>query len=225
MFERVDVTLGEFLSTAVSSDSWKITQLGLSSALNSLAGAGFEHAVNDAAQRVSARAAGGLTREGGTGFGKAMFEAIDREMDDLFQRRPELRDGPAHQASIAAVALASLEALAPAARRAEAELGLLSEIPFLQLFLSPHEPARTATALELPYRLLISPIEQARWQHQDKPVEHNGRTELWHTRMTTASDDFGPDCRERSAPSGRPTTTTRTDDIYPLLKPTQRRSA
>ena len=151
VFERVDdVTLGEFLSTAMASDSWKVTQVGLSSALNSLAGAGFDQAVHEAAGRVSARAAGGLTREGGTGFGKAMFEAIDREMDDSFRRRPELRDGPAHQASIAAVALASIEALAPAARRADSELGLLSEIPFFQLFLSPHEPARTATALEFP---------------------------------------------------------------------------
>ena len=216
VFERVDVTLGEFLSTAVASDSWKVTQVGLSSALNSLAGAGFEQAVNEAAGRVSARAAGGLTREGGTGFGKAMFEAIDREMDELFRSRPELRDGPAHQASIAAVALASMEALAPAARRADSELGMLSEIPFFQLFLSPHEPARIATALELPYRLLISPIEQARWQHQDQPVVHNGRTELWHTRMTTASGDFGPDRPGKIRAVWSPDYDI---DVYPLLDP------
>jgi len=218
-FELVDVSLGEFLSTAVAAGSWKVTQLSLSSALNSLAGAGFEHTVNEAAQRGSARAAGGLTREGGTGLGKAMFEAIDREMDDLFRRRPELRDGPAHQASIAAVALASMEALAPAARRAESELGLLSEIPFFQLFLSPHEPARTATALELPYRLVITPIEQARWQHQDQPVVHNGRTELWHTRMTTASDDFGQDRPGKIRAVWSPDYEYTPDEIYPLLKP------
>jgi hypothetical protein len=218
VFERVDdVTLGEFLSTAVASDSWKVTQVGLSSALNSLAGAGFDQAVHEAAGRVSARAAGGLTREGGTGFGKAMFEAIDREMDDLFRRRPELRDGPAHQASIAAVALASMEALAPAARRADSALGLLSEIPFFQLFLSPHEPARTATALELPYRLVISPIEQARWQHQDQPVVHNGRTELWHTRMTTGSEDVGPDLPGKIRAVWSPDYDI--PNVLPLLKP------
>ena len=216
VFERVDVTLGEFLTTAVASDSWKVTRIGLSSALNSLAGAGFEQAVTEAAGRVSARAAGGLTRERGTGFGKAMFEAIDREMNELFRSRPELRDGPAHQASIAAVALASMEALAPAARRADSVLGMLSEIPFFQLFLSPHEPARTATALELPYRLVISPIEQARWQHQDQPVEHNGRTELWHTRMTTGSEDFGPNRPGKIRAVWSPDYDL---DVYPLLDP------
>jgi hypothetical protein len=217
LFERVDVTLGEFLSTTVASDGWKTTRLSLSSALNSLAGAGFEQAVDAAARRVIARAAGGLTRAGGTGFGKAMFEAIDREMDDLFRSRPELRDGPAHQASIAAVSLTAMEALAPAARRADVELGLLSEIPFFQLFLSPHEPARTATALELPYRLLISPIEQARWTHQDDPVEHNGRTELWHTRMTTAPDDFGPDLPGKIRAVWSPDYAI--EGVYALLKP------
>ena len=193
VFERVDVTLGEFLTTTVASESWMTTRRGLSSALSSLAGAGFEQTVNDAAHRVAERAAGGLTRAGDVGLGKAMFEAIDREMTDLFSQHPELKDGPAHQASIAAVSLAAMEALAPAAKRVNAGVEMLSEIPFIYLFLSPHEPARAATALELPYRLVISPIEQARWQHQDAPVEHNGRTELWHTRMTTGSADFGPD--------------------------------
>lgn len=217
VFERVDVTLGEFLGATVASDSWKTTRLGLSSALNSLAGAGFEQTVADAAHRVAARAAGGLTRGGDVGLGKAMFQAIDSEMNDLFRRHPELKDGPAHQASIAAVSLAAMEALAPAAKRVDVGIGLLSEIPFIHLFLSPHEPARTATALELPYRLVISPIEQARWQHQDAPVEHNGRTELWHTRMTTGSDDVGPDVSGKIRAVWSPDYAI--DNIYSLLDP------
>ena len=35
--------------------------------------------------------------------------------------------------------------------------------------------------------------EPARWLHQDGPVTHNDRTELWHTRLTTSKEDFGPD--------------------------------
>lgn len=39
------------------------------------------------------------------------------------------------------------------------------------------------TAIELPYRLILSPNEQGCWLHSADPVTHDGRTELWHTRF------------------------------------------
>ena len=53
------------------------------------------------------------------------------------------------------------------------------------LLLAPHEPSEKVTALELPYRLVLSPIAPARWHHAEQPVSHRGRTELWHTRLST----------------------------------------
>lgn len=44
-------------------------------------------------------------------------------------------------------------------------------------------PQPNETALELPYRLLISPNANVRWLHHIAPFSQNGRTELWHTRM------------------------------------------
>lgn len=44
------------------------------------------------------------------------------------------------------------------------------------------------TAIELPYRLLLSPDETATWRHANTPVERGGRVELWHTRMRPATD-------------------------------------
>ncbi|HWH84718.1 MAG TPA: hypothetical protein VNU71_21025 [Burkholderiaceae bacterium] len=44
------------------------------------------------------------------------------------------------------------------------------------------------TAIELPYRLLLSPDETAVWRHATKPVEHSGRVELWHTRLRPSKD-------------------------------------
>jgi len=44
-------------------------------------------------------------------------------------------------------------------------------------------PERTATAIEAPYRLVISPDENAHWEHATAPVTHGDRTELWHTRL------------------------------------------
>ncbi len=45
------------------------------------------------------------------------------------------------------------------------------------------QPAPTDTALELPYRLVISPNRDAHWNHRLQPFTQRGRTELWHTRL------------------------------------------
>ena len=47
----------------------------------------------------------------------------------------------------------------------------------------PHAPADTVTSIELPYRLMQSPLATAGWFHRDTPGEHSGLTELWHTRL------------------------------------------
>jgi hypothetical protein len=44
-------------------------------------------------------------------------------------------------------------------------------------------PKGTETALELPYRLTVSPNAAVRWAHRLLPFTSRGRTELWHTRL------------------------------------------
>lgn len=44
-------------------------------------------------------------------------------------------------------------------------------------------PGDTETALELPYRLLISPNGDAAWKSRASRFTASGRTELWHTRL------------------------------------------
>ncbi len=51
------------------------------------------------------------------------------------------------------------------------------------------EPTATETAIEAPYRLMLSPSSMAGWAHTDKLVEHNGRVELWHTRLGVSSGE------------------------------------
>src|SRR5215207_3878929 len=48
-------------------------------------------------------------------------------------------------------------------------------------------PEADETALELPYRLLISPNRHVGWQHRSRPFTSRGRTELWHTRLAVAT--------------------------------------
>jgi len=46
-----------------------------------------------------------------------------------------------------------------------------------------HEPGPTETSIEFPYRIKLSPEEAAHWLHSATTVEHDGRVELWHTRL------------------------------------------
>jgi hypothetical protein len=48
---------------------------------------------------------------------------------------------------------------------------------------APRPPALLETALELPWRLLLSPNQHGRWHNAAVPVAARGRTELWHTRL------------------------------------------
>jgi hypothetical protein len=89
----------------------------------------------------------------------------------------------------------------------------------------PQEPASDVTALELPYRLLLSPLDPATWHHSISPVSPRGRTELWHTRLANPADATGaePSSRIRAiwSPDYRPQS--RLDELYNLIgagKPT-----
>jgi len=44
-------------------------------------------------------------------------------------------------------------------------------------------PSATETAIEVPWRLILSPNVFAAWIHAFGPVTRHGRTELWHTRL------------------------------------------
>jgi hypothetical protein len=47
----------------------------------------------------------------------------------------------------------------------------------------PQAPSATQTWIEAPWGLVLSPDDGAGWAHAAAPVTHNGRTELWHTRL------------------------------------------
>ncbi len=58
--------------------------------------------------------------------------------------------------------------------------------------LAPKRPDEF-TALEIPYRLFLSPNEFNAWAHARGAIEHGGRTELWHTRLGVAGTDAHPE--------------------------------
>ncbi len=54
------------------------------------------------------------------------------------------------------------------------------------------EPLQIQTAIELPFRLAISPEESARWIKSTQPVTREGRTELWHMRLAPVEGQAHP---------------------------------
>jgi hypothetical protein len=55
--------------------------------------------------------------------------------------------------------------------------------------LRPSEPKPIHTAIEAPFRLLMSPNLHGAWVHAPAPVTRDGRTELWHTRLGVRHGD------------------------------------
>ena len=51
------------------------------------------------------------------------------------------------------------------------------------------QPGPLETAIELPYRLVLSPNHAVAWRHATAPVTYASRTELWHTRLVLKAAD------------------------------------
>ena len=178
---------------AVLSNAWQDTALQLASALEQGVGGDAVAAVAAAGERVAANAAGATAGSAQAVMGELLLRSIHGEVDGLRHQFPALGRGPAHRATIATLSLAAAEGAASAAPD-KSSVDLVSELPYFRLIMAPHEPRRDTTALELPYRLLLSPTGAARWAHRPgAPRVNQGRTELWHTRLTLAAAGTGPD--------------------------------
>jgi hypothetical protein len=205
-----------WLKSATESETWASMQKNLAAALGELGAAGAQREIQASAQRLANNAASMLAR-GRQAPGQA--RAMQSELARISRRYPQLARGTGQKVSIAALSLAATKAFAASRSRFEVDVGSVAYVPFLPVLFAPHEPPKNVTALELPYRLIISPLAPARWLHSDKPVEHNGRTELWHTRLTTAKQDFGRDEPSKIRALWSPDYPFSEDQIFSILNP------
>ena len=178
----------KWLASIVTSQSWAQATADLVDVL----GGEHQKSLTGAARRISQKAISAIRSGNTSGSGTVLLSALNAELDVLATRFAPLRDSGRREIAAAALSLMTTEALA-AYRVSQSVLDLGKELPFLPVIFSPHEPAKNVTALELPYRLMLSPVPDAYWHHSTKPIVHNGRTELWHTRLTSTTSDIGPD--------------------------------
>jgi hypothetical protein len=177
----------EWLLRTVKSGSWVRATEGLVSAL----GTSHQKSLEGAARRLS-RTTIDAIRSGAEGMAATVRRAFDQELEILTRKSGMLRDPGNREIAAAALSMMTTETLA-GFQVEQSVFDAVERLPFLPLIFGPHKPAPNVTALELPYRLIISPVPQAEWHHETKPVVHNGRTELWHTRLTSPKKHIGPD--------------------------------
>lgn len=110
-----------------------------------------------------------------------------------------LASGPAETflrpVSKAAAFRSVLRRMLPGRARFSSLLGELIDIVGPITVLTPQAPDQKTTAIEAPFRLIISPNKHGAWKHEMGPVAHGGRVELWHTRLGTRTGsgiDEGP---------------------------------
>lgn len=81
------------------------------------------------------------------------------------------------------------------------------------------QPLSSETAIELPWRLLISPSNAVAWDHRATPFFHAGQCELWHTRMFARTDDGAAEPTQNTPISLRAIWTEGFDAAHPLAPP------
>ncbi|MBY8977075.1 hypothetical protein KHP62_14755 [Rhodobacteraceae bacterium NNCM2] len=125
---------------------------------------------------------------------------------DLFNQRAVNALSPKQRAALAAHAASSLRIGALSGDTATLRLRqgaggpLLRAVPDLKQTRvgllpkrqpRPANPSVRTTAIELPWRLIVSPHAGSRWRHSASPFRSPAteRTELWHTRMVTPKSD------------------------------------
>jgi hypothetical protein len=176
-------------------ETFEMVRDAISSGLNDRTRLQVDAALRDGVRRIADASAGGLDRSGPAELAQVMWSEIRRESAVLGERHPELGKNDLHTATLAALAVgasASLATLAESAGIRAENRPVFEKLPYLPLvFGQPHEPGWNATALELPYRLWMSPLPDARWGHASLPVVQGGRTELWHTRLSPADPSRG----------------------------------
>ncbi len=126
----------------------------------------------------------------------------DRQIDDLVEAELNTRLGRVTRKQTASQRLATRGVLeagvaarvveaaptdAAAARRPSLNVDIADLAVPIRLV--PREPLDNATSLEIPYRLMMSPLPGAGFTHATETVTRGSRTELWHTRLGLQTAD------------------------------------
>ena len=185
-----DLYFSQWLKVLTDSPVWKAISSLLASERD-LDKLSSEVAITDIKNSKSKPVEKELLSSDTRGLIKEITRRTQVQLDKLVEQYPQLRGKIGKASDITALSIVAMEALSKI--DAKCDINVIRMIPILPLILLPRAPPWNVTALELPYRVILSPLLPSSWVHSKKLVTHQGRTELWHTRLTAAQDEVGPD--------------------------------
>lgn len=183
-----EVISRNWLHEVTNNVSWTTAGDLLVEALSGISSQAAASAVKGAGRRIGIRASEMTQDQNPRAVNARLKRTIDDEVERLQRRFAKLRSEEATRLVTAAIAT---EATAVFAKRASSTDRIVTaRFPFLPVVLQPHEPPDSVTALELPYRMIISPISPSNWVHRsDAVIDDEHRAELWHTNLAGSSDE------------------------------------
>jgi len=185
-FKQSGVSIKNLLQTLSASRVQALSTLLRATSIS----ASTQQAFDLAAQRIVKQTIDAIRKGPARKAAALVQELLKREVDRVAETYAPLRDSARRDAALATLSLITTESFVRTAGY-EFALEQVRDFGFLSPQLVPHQPSPLVTALELPYRLVLSPIPEANWWHATAPVVRNGRTELWHTILTNRSDGIG----------------------------------
>jgi hypothetical protein len=209
----------EWLQKVVASAGWGDLSHVLESALAESGGAALVQALRREGAAVGRRSVEVLRNGATAAAGRELEKTVTVELERLSRRFPALQETNARQAALGLVSIVATEVAAGSRARFELSAEAFNWLPIFRVLLAPRAPGAAVTAIELPYRLIVSPIEAARFTHSDLPVERRGRTELWHSRLSGEPGKPGPDQASKIRAIWSPDYPFELADILKLLDP------
>ena len=146
-----------WLASIATSADWNRAGEALFGAL----GARLEAPITAAATDIAARATAAINSGKREGLNDTLKRAMTAAVDELAAKYPALREGKTRDYALAALSMKSTQALTTSSVN-DFDISAIDILPFLPVFLSPHRPSPLVTALELPYRVILSPIRRRR---------------------------------------------------------------
>ena len=146
-----------WLGEVVNSNDWKEAKKILVDTI----GGEHEKRLAAAARRITNRAVDALRADAPPpNLDDTLHAAVNEELDVLANNSKAFREESQREAAAAAIAFMATENLTQH-RLASDVFDLLKELPFVRFIFPPHKPVFNVTALELPYRLILSPVPES----------------------------------------------------------------
>jgi len=189
----------ERVNGLVASTEFRDTRTELMRELRKVASDRIETVVNAVSTRIAAQAkalfqrAASPASAGRDRVTTLVENLVVAEVDAMVAQFPALRDAKVRALTTMSVTYGTLAELQKLKFETVPGFVATPSMPLLAELVSPARPSSRVTAIEMPYRLVMSPIGAARWTHALNAIARQGRHELWHTRMTVSNSDTGVD--------------------------------